>query len=192
MSDETPSRSDIETGSSESILSPERLATLHNYAILDTLPEPVFDRLTELTAWFFHVPMAAIALIDGGRVWLKSHYGFVPAQIGHEIGLWAAVILVDDIYCITNAAEDPRTHANPLVTGELELRFYAAAPLRNQEGHTLGSLCVLDRQSREITEIEKEFLRRMADIVMESIELRLTALSRYESTDVWDNEWIDE
>ena len=97
--------------------SPERLATLHNYAILDTLPEPVFDRLTELTAWFFHVPMAAVILIGGDRVWLKSHYGFVSAQTGHEIGLWAAVILADDIYCLTNAAEDPRTRTNLLVTG---------------------------------------------------------------------------
>jgi GAF domain-containing protein len=180
MSDETTSRSNIENvpDPSASILSPGRLAALHHYAILDTLPEPVFDRLTELTAWFFHVPMAAIALIDGDRVWLKSHYGFVPDQVGHEIELWAAVILVDDIYCITNAAEDPRTRTNPLVTGEIGLRFYAAAPLRNQEGYTLGSLCVLDHQPREITESEKEFLRRMAGIVMESIELRPIPFSR--------------
>ena len=69
------------------------------------------------------------------------------------------------------------------------LRFYAASPLRNQEGHILGSLCVLDRRPREITESEKEFLRRMAGIVMESIELRLIALSRCEFTETGENDW---
>src|SRR5262249_60064604 len=98
-----------------------------------------------------------------------------------------------------NAADDPHASANPLVTGELGLRFCAAAPLRTQDGQALGALCVIDSHPREITETEKEFLRRMAGVVIELIEQQLSALIRSEPangwadgwTDGWTNEWAD-
>src|SRR5215813_8497501 len=130
----------------------ERLAALRHYAIINTPPEPALDRITALAAWYFSAPMAAITLADGNRVRLKSHYGLAPDRIDHEMGLWAEAILADDIYCIANAADDPHASANPLVTGELGLRFCAAAPLRTQDGQALGALCVIDSHPREITE----------------------------------------
>jgi transcriptional regulator with GAF, ATPase, and Fis domain len=194
MNDETSSRSGIEgeSGLLAARRSQERLAALYYYRVLDMPPEPAFDRITALVAWFFHAPMAAITLIDSDRVWFKSHHDLEPDQVSHEIDLWAAVILANDIYHITNAAEDPRTHTNTLVTGEFGLRFYAAAPLRNQRGHCLGSLCVIDRQPREITEREKEFLLRMAGVVMGAIELQLSALTRRKSTGEQDDGGIHE
>jgi len=44
--------------------SPERvrLSALYRYSILDTPPEPQFDRLVELAARFFDMPMALISL----------------------------------------------------------------------------------------------------------------------------------
>src|SRR5262245_61770565 len=171
--------------------SPERLAALRHYTILNTPPEPVLDRITELAAWFFSAPMAAITLVDGDRVWLKSHYGLAPDQIDHEMGLWSAAILTDDIYCITDASEDPQISADPLVTGSLGLRFCAAVPLRAQDGLALGALSVIDSHPRGITEREKEFLRRMAGVVVELIELRLSALIRREPSDGWTDGWTD-
>jgi sigma-54 interacting transcriptional regulator/GAF domain-containing protein len=172
---------------------PERLAALRHYAILDTPPEPAFDQITALAAWFFRAPIAAISLVDDDHVWFKSRYGLAPDQIGREIGLWAAAILAEDVYCIANAAEDPHTSGSPLVTGELGLRFYAAAPLRTRDGHSLGALCVIDRRPHEITEAEKEFLRRLAAVVMELIELRLAPPARAEflsgKTDRGENRW---
>ena len=175
---------------------PGRLAALRHYAILDTPSEPPFDRITALAAWFFRAPIAAITLVDGDRVWFKSRYGLAPDQIGNEMGLWAAAVLADDVYCITDATEDPHTRDNSLVRAEPGLRFYAAAPLRTREGHSLGALCVIDHRPREITEAEKEFLRRMASVVMELIELRLAAPACTEfidgSANGWTAGWTDE
>src|SRR5262249_16495442 len=129
-----------------------RLAALRHYTILNMPSEPALDRITELAAWFFNVPMAAITLVDGNQVRLKSHYGLAPDQLDHEMDLWSAAILADDIYCLTNAAEDPHASTNPLVTGSLGLCFCAAAPLRTHDGQVLGALSVIDSRPREITE----------------------------------------
>src|SRR6266545_5365536 len=97
------------------------------------------------------------------------------AQIDHQAEWCADAIAADDVFCITNALEHPFTKADPLVTGEFGLRFYAAAPLRTREGYTIGILSVIDRKPRDISVSEKEFLRRMAALVIEFIELHLTA-----------------
>ena len=74
-----------------------------------------------------------------------------------------------------NAVEDPRTLENPLVCGEFGLRFYAAAPLRTQDGHNLGTLCIIDKNQRYINREQMEMLQGMAGIVMDEMELRLAA-----------------
>jgi sigma-B regulation protein RsbU (phosphoserine phosphatase) len=61
------------------------------------------------------------------------------------------------------------------VAGELGLRFYAGMPLTTVDGHNLGTLCVIDRQPRTVTEEELATLRDLAAVVMDQLELRLTA-----------------
>jgi GAF domain-containing protein len=52
------------------------------------------------------------------------------------------------VYTVKDAIVDVRTLANPLVAGDLGLRFYAAAPLRTHDGFNLGTLCIIDRKPR--------------------------------------------
>ena len=59
----------------------ERLGALRRYQILDTPPEPAFDRIAEMAANFFHVPMAGVSLVDEDRVWFKSRVGINADQI---------------------------------------------------------------------------------------------------------------
>ena len=53
----------------------ERLNALRRYQILDTPPEPAFDRIAEMAASFFRVPMAGISLVDEGRVYMRTPRG---------------------------------------------------------------------------------------------------------------------
>lgn len=76
---------------------------------------------------------------------------------------------------VTDAATDPRTLDNPLVTGELGLRFYAAAPLVTGEGYRLGTVNVIDTRPREVSEGDRQTLRDLAALVVEQLELRLAA-----------------
>ncbi len=59
---------------------PDRLATLRRFELLDTIPEPVFDRLTRLAAKLLGVPIAFVSLIDEKRQWFKSRFGLASPE----------------------------------------------------------------------------------------------------------------
>jgi GAF domain-containing protein len=105
----------------------ERLDALQRYRILDTPSDGAFDHLTAVAADFFQVPIAIVSLVDHDRIWFKSHHGLDACEIGREPGLCASAILSPDVYYVRDAIVDARTLANPLVAGDLGLRFYAAA-----------------------------------------------------------------
>ena len=153
----------------------ERLNALRRYAILDTPPDGAFDRITSIAARLFKVPIAIVSLVDSDRIWFKSHHGLDVQQIDRAPGLCASAILSDEIYAITDATKDVRSLTNPLVVGEMGLRFYAAAPLRTYDGHNLGTLCVIDQKTRSISSEEKSILTDLAAVVMDEIELRIAA-----------------
>jgi GAF domain-containing protein len=161
---------------------PARLEALKRYEILDTPPDGSFDHLTQLAATLFNVPIALISLVDEDRIWFKSHYGLDVPQIDRDPGLCASAILSQEVYIVEDAREDPRTLSNPLVAGNFGLRFYAAAPLITRQGYNLGTFCIIDRKQRYITEAQKEILQRLADIVIDEMEIRLSARSLLAST----------
>ncbi len=153
----------------------ERIKSLKKYDILDTPPDGSFDRITKLAAKLLNVPIAIVTLVDTDRIWFKSRYGLDVQQIGLDRGLCASAILSDDLYEVGDALTDPRTLANPLVASGFGLRFYAAVPLKVRDGYNLGTLCVIDKQPRHLTELQKETLQYLADILIDQLELRLSA-----------------
>jgi signal transduction histidine kinase len=153
----------------------ERLAALRRYQILDTPPDGAFDRIASVAARIFDVPIALVSLVDHDRIWFKARHGLSIPQVDRDPGLCASVILKDETYVVNDAGLDPRTLANPLVAGELGLRFYAAAPLHTHDGHNLGTLCVMDFQPRQITQGQTSTLEDLAATVVNEMELRLAA-----------------
>ena len=154
----------------------ERLAAVRRYDILDTPPDGSFDRITALAASLFKVPISIISLVDHDRVWFKSHHGLDEVtQIGKEPGLCASAIIQNDAWVLEDAATDIRSLSNPLVAGEFGLRFYAGVPLTTMDGYNLGTLCVIDREPRTVTEEQIAQLRHLASVVMDQMELRLSS-----------------
>jgi GAF domain-containing protein len=151
----------------------ERIQALQKYEILDSPPDGSFNKMAELAAQIFNVPIAIISLVDSDRIWFKSHYGLDIAQIDKEPGLCASAILADDVYLIEDARNDPRCLTNPLVAGDFGLQFYAAAPLKTKEGFNLGTFCIIDKRQRHINADQQSMLKQMASIIVDEIELRL-------------------
>jgi len=152
-----------------------RLSVVRRYDILDTPPDGAFDRVTELAADLFSTPISIISVVDHDRIWFKSHRGVDVSEIGREPGLCASAILQNDPWLVKDARSDPRTLANPLVAGAFGLRFYLGVPLRTHDGFNLGTLCVIDREPRTVSERQIEQLSRLASLVMDQLELRLSA-----------------
>lgn len=153
----------------------ERLEAVRRYDVLDTPPDGTFDRVATLAARLFGVPYATVSIVDRDRIWFKARQGIDVEEIGRDPGLCASVILQDDPYAVTDALTDPRTLDNPLVRGELQLRFYAAAPITTHDGYNLGTVNVIGLEPRQITADELATLRDLAAIVADELELRLAA-----------------
>lgn len=154
-----------------------RLAELYRFEILDTLREEVFDRLTEIVALTFDVPIALVTFVDRHRHWFKSEVGFPVAEIPRENGFCGHTIMNDDVMVVPNAAEDVRFADDPAVTGPSQIRFYAGAPLTLSSGFRLGTLCMMDTRARPegLSSREREILIHLAALAVREIERRQAA-----------------
>jgi GAF domain-containing protein len=150
----------------------ERLRTLRSYKILDTKPEERFDELTRLAALICGVPISLISLIDKDRQWFKSRFGLDVQETPRAQAFCTHAIMQPEMFVVPDASLDERFAQNPLVTGELHIRFYAGAPLAARDGHVLGTLCVIDREPHTLTPAQTEALKIVSRLVIANIELR--------------------
>jgi GAF domain-containing protein len=149
-----------------------RLAALNRYAILDTEPEQSFDDLVVLASFVCRTPIATLSLVDDHRQWFKSKVGVEIRETPRDISFCSHAIQQEELFIVPDALEDPRFKDNPLVLGDPHIRFYAGAPLIDEDGYALGTLCVMDRQPRELDDTQKEALRSLRRLALSQIELR--------------------
>jgi serine/threonine protein kinase len=149
-----------------------RLAALERLEILDTEPEPEFDDLALLASQVCEAPFALISFVDRDREWFKAKVGLSESSFPRLVALCAPAIQGRDVFIVPDAASDHRFSENPLVVNEPGLRFYAGAPLLTPDGYAIGTLSVLDRVLRELTDPQVEALRALARQVMAQVELR--------------------
>lgn len=142
----------------------QRLAALRSLKILDTGAEERFDRLARLASRIFDVPIALVSLVDENRQWFKSRVGLEACETSREISFCGHAILDNDIFVVEDASMDERFADNPLVTGDPDIRFYAGCPLRYLDGSKLGTLCLIDRKPRKLSESDRVALRDLAEL----------------------------
>jgi diguanylate cyclase (GGDEF)-like protein len=166
----------------------QRLAALYRYGILDTPPEPQFDRLLTLASQCFDMPMVLVSFIDDTRNWIKAQQGLpVPiVETPRDVSFCSVAIAQDGVMVIHDATQDQRLQTYPSVTDDPHLRFYAGAPLITPDGHKLGTFCVLDQRPREFTPQQKALLESFAAMAMDELELRravqdLSAMALHDS-----------
>jgi len=150
----------------------QRLKVLWQYDVLDSVPEEIFDDLTELAARICEAPVAMITLVDEKRQWFKSKVGVTINETSRDISFCGRAIEQSDLFIIPDAMADQRFADNPLVTSDPKIRFYAGAPLITPDGYALGTLCVIDKVPRDLRPEQQQALRVLARHVMTQLELR--------------------
>ncbi len=156
----------------------QRQALLDSYRILDSEDEQAYDDLVTIAASICDTPIAAISLLDKDRQWLKARIGLDTRQSARDVSFCGHVVLDPSrTLLVPDAQADARFHDNPLVTGDLGVRFYAGAPLLAPDGQALGALCVLDDKPRALSAMQQDALRALARQVMYLMELRRISAS---------------
>jgi GAF domain-containing protein len=149
-----------------------RLKVLWQYDVLDTVPEEIFDDLTELAARICEAPIALITLVDENRQWFKARIGISVTETSRDISFCAHAIQQEGLFIIPDATQDRRFAQNPLVISDPKIRFYAGAPLITPDGYALGTLCIIDKVPRDLRPEQQQALRVLARHVMTQLEVR--------------------
>ncbi len=135
-----------------------RLKELKDLKILDTASEERFDRIVRVAKSLFKVPMVAIGFVDTNREWFKASCGLNMKESARDTSFCGHAILEESVLVVPNALQDVRFADNPLVTGPLQIRFYAGVVIYGPQGHKVGTLCIKDTVARELTAQEKQDL----------------------------------
>lgn len=150
----------------------ERLNKLHSLNVLNSYEENgTFKHIAAIASRMFNVPIALVNFVDKDYVYTKARVGVdATDKVSRGISLCSLAVLRSDVTVFENAREEPCLLANPMVTGDFGLQFYAAAPLTTSDGYNIGAVCIVDKEPREFPESDQKMLQSLASIVMEDIE----------------------
>jgi GAF domain-containing protein len=151
----------------------ERLAALTGLDVLNTPPEPEFDRIVKLAAKLFNVPIALISLVDADRQWFKAAVGLEVRETPRCFAFCDWAIRSPEVFVVLDARRDRRFASNPLVTDKPNVVFYAGAPLVLGQGEEIGTLCIIDHEPRAEFDAEaRAILTDLAAFAVTALTLR--------------------
>ena len=161
----------------------QRLLDLRSYEILDTPPDDAFDAIARLASQICDTPIALISLLDEERQWFKARIGLDVAETSRDVAFCGHAIMQDQLMVVGDALTDERFATNPLVLGDPNIRFYAGMPLVTPSGTALGTLCVIDRKPRSLSDDQRMALRLLAGQVVTQLELHRMSLQLRQELD---------
>ncbi len=148
-----------------------RLSALKRLMVMDSSEDQAYTDITRLAASVCGTPIALISLVDDKRQWFKARVGLAARETPRDMAFCAHTIpSPDEILVVEDAQLDARFSANPLVTGDPHIRFYAGAPLVTKDNEVMGTVCVIDRVPRRLDAEQLNTLKFMASQVMVMLE----------------------
>jgi hypothetical protein len=148
----------------------ERVKAVDRFLKLELSKESELQEITNLAAEICGTPTALITFIDKDTQYIKFKKAFEYDVTERQNAFCHHVIEAEEILVIPDAMLDERFVNNPLVTGNPNIRFYAGSPLTTNDGHQLGSLCVIDQEPGQLSAIQQRMLQALAKQVIQLLE----------------------
>ena len=148
----------------------QRLHAVNRFKHLDAGIKKDIDQLVDLIAEICQTPVALVTLLDRETQWFKSAVGTDVVSTPRSFSFCNSTIKQTELLIIPNILLDNEHKTNPLVTNDPNIRFYAGAPLITTDGFAVGSLCVVDTQPRELTDLQKRSISTLAKQVANLME----------------------
>lgn len=143
----------------------ERLKYLDRLQLVRSPRTPDFDAIVQLASDILDCPIALISIVGREEQWFKAKHGLDVDATPRDISFCSHAILQDDVFTVEDASLDDRFCDNPLVTEEPNIRFYAGFPVSTDGVNKLGTLCVIDRKPRVLTDRQQHQLRLLGTAV---------------------------
>lgn len=148
---------------------------LHTLSLVDSPPEPGFNRFTRLACRVTSAPMALVTFVEerANRQFFKASQGLPPTlrQTDLDRSFCKFVTRSGQTLSVPDARTDPRFMDNPVIA-ETGVIAYLGAPIYGPSGETIGSLCALDRKPRDWSDAQERSVSDLADCVSDHIALR--------------------
>lgn len=160
-------------------LSPEdpaeerRLTVLRSLELLNSAPDPAFDRIAGLAQRIAATPVALLSFIDSEQQWFKARRGTELCSSPRSISFCNHAIAQSEVLWLEDTRLDPRFTANPLVAGPPFVRFYAGTAIV-VDGQAIGSLCVIGFEPRTFDAHVEQALTDLAAVAGEQCRLHRT------------------
>ncbi len=151
----------------------QRIDYVNGLNVIDSATEAEYEMISRLAAIHFHMPIVTISLVDAERQWFKSHLGLAACETARNLAFCNYTVLSDQIFEVLDASQDPRFRANPLVTGELSIRYYCGFPIVIKQ-FTVGAFCLISDTPRPqpLSDEDREFGMNCAKIIARMLEKR--------------------
>lgn len=128
-----------------------------------------FKDLAMLAAKIAGTDISLINLIDSYTTWTISGHGLEIQQTPREESLCQYTIAGQAQFEVSDLSLDMRFRDKDFTKAPLALRYYLGVPLIDTEGHQIGSLCVVDKQPKNLNPEKIEMLKIIADQVINRI-----------------------
>ena len=173
---------------------PARLAALRNSGLMDSLPDPAFDRAVRLATQITGVPVGLFSLVDTERQFFKARSGLPPdlpgevegrltpgpdglrqTPLGHSFCQY--VVTGDQPLSVNDARHHPLLRANAAIA-DMNVIAYLGVPIHAPGGAVLGSLCAIDSRPHDWTSAHLDAMLDLAAMLETEIALRRTMADR--------------
>ena len=151
----------------------ERLNAVEAYQLTGLFSAEELKDIATISAAICETPIASVTVIDKEIQHFVAEVGIGVPGIPRQFAFCTFAIAEGSFIEVEDLSKDDRFNQNPLVAGEQSLRFYAGVPLVNSEGYALGSLCVLDKQPRTLTKLQRQSIISLGKQAMLLFELRM-------------------
>ncbi|MBZ9628482.1 PAS domain S-box protein [Psychroflexus sp. CAK1W] len=143
---------------------------IDNYNILDSNRDQGFDRLVEMAAKVCNCSQAVLSILDKDRFWVKSSFNFNQDEISKEDSFCdIAIKNPSKVEIIQDASKLNPKDRRIKYLKEHNINFYAGKSIVDPDGYSIGTLCVLDPETKILTPSQQHILKQLSQEAMGKI-----------------------
>jgi hypothetical protein len=162
----------------------ERIHSLSNLDVDYSTLETDFKYLMSLASRITNMDVTLLNLVDSYTQWTIAQHGIQLSSMPREECVCQYTIAQNESFEIKDLSCDPRFEQASYVKGEPKLRYYFGVPLELSNGINIGSLCVMNRETKTLSTDNIELLKIIAkEIVCKLKDLQKINELKHELSD---------